>query len=110
MAQEIPDKTFTPAELLKYDGRNSNPIYISLKGTVFDVTKGSDFYGVGTKYHVFAGHDGTRGLAKMSLEPEDLDKDATGLTPEEQASVDRFYGLFMQKYVPVGTLVSNSKM
>lgn len=59
-------------------------------------------------YHVFAGHDATRGLAKMSLEPEDLDKDASTLSPEEAASVDKFYALFMQKYTPVGRLISGS--
>lgn len=55
-------------------------------------------------YNVFAGHDATRGLAKMSLEPEDLDKDASDLTPDEMVSVDKFYALFMQKYVPLGKL------
>ena len=61
-------------------------------------------------YHVFAGHEATRGLAKMSLEAEDLDKDPSGLTSEEMVSVDKFYALFMQKYVPVGKYVANSKM
>lgn len=32
------DKTFTYQELRKYNGKNGNPVYISYKGVVYDVT------------------------------------------------------------------------
>ena len=41
----------TLQELSKYDGRDPfRPIYLSVKGHVFDVTSGRDFYGPGELY------------------------------------------------------------
>ena len=39
----------------KYDGEQSNKVYVALKGMVYDMT-GSDFYKPGAAYHLFAGH------------------------------------------------------
>ena len=39
--------TFTAEELSKYDGVKDEKIYFSVRGTVYDVTNASDFYGPG---------------------------------------------------------------
>ena len=39
--------TFTAEELSKYDGVKDEKIYFSVRGTVYDVTNASEFYGPG---------------------------------------------------------------
>ena len=48
------DTPITPAELSQHDGSNDKPIYVAIKGTVFDVTKKADMYGAGKSYNIFA--------------------------------------------------------
>lgn len=51
----------TPAELARYDGTDpSLPIYLAVKGQIFDVSAGAHTYGPGGSYAVFAGHDASR--------------------------------------------------
>ncbi|CAG8645241.1 22325_t:CDS:2, partial [Cetraspora pellucida] len=65
---EPKDTPFTPAELAEYDGSDpSRPIYVAVKGTVFDVTGKRALYGVGGTYHSFAGKDASKGLATGSM-------------------------------------------
>lgn len=63
---------FTKEELKVFNGVEDKKIYIAIKGTIFDVTSRGDFYGPDGGYHLFAGHDATRALAKMSFEPDTL--------------------------------------
>ncbi|VEU23833.1 DEKNAAC105038 [Brettanomyces naardenensis] len=52
---------FTIDRLSLYNGTDSSlPIYVSVNGTVFDVSYGRDMYGPGGRYHLFAGHDYSR--------------------------------------------------
>ncbi|QPG72895.1 hypothetical protein FOA43_000198 [Brettanomyces nanus] len=53
---------FTTDELALYNGTDTNlPIYVSVNGTVFDVSYGRDIYGPDHgRYHLFAGHDYSR--------------------------------------------------
>ncbi len=64
--------TFIHEELLKYNGRDDPKVYLAIKGVVLDVST-SDFYKEGGAYHIFAGHDASVALAKMSKDPEHLD-------------------------------------
>ena len=49
------NKPISKSELIKYDGSNpSSPIYVAIKGKVFDVTKKVDMYGKGKAYNIFA--------------------------------------------------------
>ncbi len=66
----------TVAELAKHkgaqtelpDGYAAPPIYVAVKGTVFDMSFGGQlFYGPGGPYHFLAGKDGSRPLAKVRL-------------------------------------------
>jgi membrane-associated progesterone receptor component len=53
-------------------------VYLAVKGKVYDVTPGKNFYGPGGMYENFAGRDATRGLACQSFDEEMLTKDLDG--------------------------------
>lgn len=71
-------RTFTPPTLLPYNGTQGMPVYLAIRGKVFDVTPGRNFYGPGGPYENFAGRDATRGLACGSFDEEMLTKDLEG--------------------------------
>ncbi|KAE8600538.1 hypothetical protein XENTR_v10013299 [Xenopus tropicalis] len=82
---------------------DEQPIYMAVKGTVFDVSAGKEFYGKGASYNALAGKDSTRAVAKMSLDPADLTYDTAGLTEEELKSLDDiFENVYKRKYPIVG--------
>lgn len=97
----------TLAQLKQYDGTNpSNPIYIAVKGRIFDVTTGKSFYGPGGSYAMFAGKDASRALAKMSKNDEDVIGSLDGLTEKEIGILDDWEKKFEAKYPIVGTLAA----
>ncbi|XP_054857008.1 neudesin [Eublepharis macularius] len=102
--QERPVRLFTESELARYNGQEEDqPIYLAVKGVVFDVSSGKEFYGKGAPYNALVGKDSTRGIAKMSLDPADLSHDTTGLTTEELQSLDEtFNNVYKAKYPIVG--------
>uniref|UniRef100_A0A3P9AMP9 Cytochrome b5 heme-binding domain-containing protein n=1 Tax=Esox lucius TaxID=8010 RepID=A0A3P9AMP9_ESOLU len=99
-----PVRLFTDDDLKKYDGsEEGQPIYMAIKGVVFDVTMGKEFYGKGAPYNVLVGKDSTRAVAKMSLDPADLTSDITGLSEEQIQSLEGvFEGTYKKKYPIVG--------
>jgi membrane-associated progesterone receptor component len=38
-------RTFTPKTLLEFNGENDKPVYLAVRGRVFDVSPGRNFYG-----------------------------------------------------------------
>ncbi|CAD7672473.1 neudesin [Vulpes vulpes] len=102
--QGPPVRLFTEEELARYGGEEEDqPIYMAVKGVVFDVTSGKEFYGRGAPYNALTGKDSTRGVAKMSLDPADLTHDTTGLTAEELKSLDDVFNkVYKAKYPIVG--------
>lgn len=38
-------KTYTPKTLIEFNGEEGRPVYLSVRGRVFDVTPGRNFYG-----------------------------------------------------------------
>ncbi|KAK4172671.1 cytochrome b5-like heme/steroid binding domain-containing protein [Triangularia setosa] len=106
-------QTFTPRTLLPYNGENNMPVYLAVKGRVFDVTRGRNFYGPGGPYANFAGRDASRGLAKGSFDEDMLTKDLDGpldtlsdLTKDELEAMAGWEERFMEKYLVVGKLVA----
>jgi membrane-associated progesterone receptor component len=92
----------------KFAGNEDDtPVYISLDRTVFDVS-GSEFYEKEGPYHIFAGHEASRCLAKMSFAEEDLDSlDLSDLTHADRDSLDGWIMKFRHGkcYPVVGKLV-----
>lgn len=105
-------KTFTPPTLLPYNGLNNMPVYLAVRGRVFDVTAGRNFYGPGGPYQNFAGRDASRGLACGSFDEDMLTKDLEGpldtlsdLGAEEMDALRGWEERFEEKYLVVGKLV-----
>jgi len=106
-------KTFTPRDLLPFSGENGAPVYLAVRGRVFDVSRGRNFYGPGGPYANFAGRDASRGLAKGSFDEDMLTKDLDGpldtlanLTPDELEALQGWEERFSEKYLVVGKLVA----
>ncbi|KAK9067874.1 hypothetical protein SSX86_011985 [Deinandra increscens subsp. villosa] len=94
-------------QLKQYDGTDpSNPIYIAVKGRIFDVTTGKSFYGPGGSYAMFAGKDASRALAKMSKNDEDVIGSLDGLTEKEIGVLDDWEKKFEAKYPIIGSLTA----
>ncbi|RAH79853.1 heme/steroid binding domain protein [Aspergillus japonicus CBS 114.51] len=71
--------TLTPAQLALYNGTDpSLPLYLSVNGTVFDVSANPLVYGPGGHYNFFVGRDATRAFVTGCFQ-EDLTSDLTGV-------------------------------
>ncbi|KAK0636617.1 cytochrome b5-like heme/steroid binding domain-containing protein [Bombardia bombarda] len=104
--------TYTPRTLLPFNGENGAPVFLAVRGRVFDVSKGRNFYGPGGPYENFAGRDASRGLAKGSFDEDMLTKDLDGpldtladLTKEDFEALQGWEERFLEKYLVVGKLV-----
>lgn len=106
-------KTYTPPELKPYNGEANMPVYLAVRGRIFDVTPGRNFYGPGGPYENFAGRDASRGLACGSFDEDMLTKDLQGplddlkdLGGEEMSALKEWEDRFLEKYLVVGKLVA----
>lgn len=105
-------KVFTPPQLLPYNGLNNMPVYLAVRGRIFDVTPGRNFYGPGGPYQNFAGRDASRGLACGSFDEDMLTEDLQGpldrledLGNDEMEALRGWEERFSEKYLVVGKLV-----
>jgi len=98
---------FTLDELKRYDGRRPDlPIYVSIKGTVFDVTHKRDVYGPPNgSYRVFAGKDASKAFGLSSLKEEDADPDWSTLGEKEGKTLGEWFNFFRKRYNVVGRVV-----
>jgi hypothetical protein len=102
-----PREVWKEAELKPHDGSaddNKGPILMAVKGDVFNVWKGRNFYGHGAEYHIMAGRDATRFLAKNRLEEETEDEKRVELNIAEKANLEAWYWTIKNKYQRVGAL------
>ncbi|CAM8889818.1 unnamed protein product [Rhodiola kirilowii] len=81
------------------------PIYLAVKGRIFDVTSGKSFYGPGGAYEMFAGKDASRALAKMSKNEDDVVADIDGLSSKEIGVLGDWERKFEAKYSILGRVV-----
>ncbi|ESK86588.1 progesterone binding protein [Moniliophthora roreri MCA 2997] len=97
------DDPFTLEQLKEFDGSNPDkPIYVSIKGTIFDVTHKRDVYGAGKSYNIFAGKDGSRGLGMSSLKLEDAVPDWSVLDEKDLKTLNDWHDFFKKRYNIVG--------
>ena len=102
-----PREVWKEEDLKAYDGsanNNTGPLLMAVKGDVFNVWKGRNFYGPGAEYHVMAGRDATRFLAKNRLEEETEDEKRVELNIAEKANLEAWYWTIKNKYQRVGSL------
>ncbi|KAL3138698.1 hypothetical protein ABBQ32_006452 [Trebouxia sp. C0010 RCD-2024] len=92
--------------LRKFDGSDfMKPLYFAVRSKVYDVTEGRDFYGPGAGYHIFAGKEVSRALAKMSLVDEDCNDKLEDLTKHQLDTLGDWESKFQEKYKVVGKVV-----
>jgi len=97
------DDPFTLGQLKEFDGSDpEKPIYVSIKGTIFDVTAKKAMYGPGGSYAIFAGKDGSKGLGMSSLKNEDAIPDYSTLPESEMKVLNDWHAFFSKRYNIVG--------
>ncbi|NWH66209.1 PGRC2 protein, partial [Geococcyx californianus] len=101
-------RDFTLEQLREFDGVRNPRILLAVNGKVFDVTKGSKFYGPEGPYGIFAGRDASRGLATFCLDKDALRDeydDLSDLNAVQMESVREWEMQFKEKYDYVGRLL-----
>ena len=99
-------KKFTKEELSKFDATDpSLPIYLAIKGVVYDVSASRDMYTPPKGYSVFSGKDASKALGMSSLKVEDCIADYSDLSPEDMKTLDKWVEFFQKKYQIVGEMV-----
>ncbi|XP_013195554.1 neuferricin [Amyelois transitella] len=97
---------FTPEQLSLYDGVQHKKIYLSLMGSIFDVTAGVRHYGQGGPYSYFAGKDGSRSFITGDFKDESANKDnVLDLSCDDLFTLTNWKETLREKYLPVGVLV-----
>ncbi|KAI0249626.1 progesterone binding protein [Lactifluus subvellereus] len=100
------DDPFTQEELKVFDGQDpAKPVYVAIKGTVFDVSRKRDTYGPGGSYALFAGKDASRALGLSSLKPEDAVPDWSTLEEKDRKTLDDWHAFFTKRYNIVGRII-----
>ncbi|KAI0088119.1 progesterone binding protein [Irpex rosettiformis] len=100
------DDPFTLQQLKEFDGSDTDkPIYVAIKGTVFDVSHKRETYGKGGSYNLFAGKDASKALGKSSLKEEDASPDYSDLPEAELKVLNDWHGFFLKRYNVIGKVI-----
>ncbi|KAI1737544.1 cytochrome b5-like heme/steroid binding domain-containing protein [Xylaria scruposa] len=95
------DDPITLEDLSQANGTEGRKAYVAIKGKVYDVT-GNKMYQEGGSYHVFAGKDASRALAKTSTKPEDVQPEWRDLDDKEKGVLNDWITFFSNRYNIVG--------
>jgi len=108
LQMEETDEVVTHEELAQMDGLTdpNAPLWLAVRGRVYDVSKGTSFYAPGKNYHAFVGKDATRAFCTGCLEPACLISSTLGLSDAQVKEADRWaeYYEHHDKYTFVGKL------
>ncbi|KAJ5722560.1 hypothetical protein N7488_000595 [Penicillium malachiteum] len=106
-------RVYTPKTLIEFNGEDNRPVYLAVRGRVFDVSPGRNFYGPGGPYENFAGRDASRGLAHQSFDEDMLTQDLSAplddlkdLDADQLENLKSWEERFLEKYLVVGKLVA----
>jgi len=118
--EKEPPRNFTIKQLQYFDGKKDEssgedkPVYLSLNGTVFDVSDGRNFYGPDGPYELFAGHECGVAMAKLSFDTNFLDdlKGCATLNAGEKMELEGWIEKFTyyRCYPIKGRLVSDDQL
>ncbi|XP_053625582.1 neuferricin [Plodia interpunctella] len=97
---------FTTEQLSYYDGVQREKLYLSLMGSIFDVTTGIRHYGKGGPYNYFVGKDGSRSFITGDFQDESANKDhILDLSCDDLFTLTNWRETLKEKYAPVGVLI-----
>lgn len=95
-------RTMSLSDLAPHDGRDGRPIYFSSDGWVWDASSSEMFR---ESYGLWAGKDATVALAKMSLDPSDVNRtDWDSLSADDLKSLHSWTEYFSEKYLIKGRI------
>lgn len=105
-----PREQWTLADLAAFDGCSSEdgPILLAADGLVFNVAASRNFYGPGGEYHVMAGGDASRLLARNSIESETAAQAAVPLNLAERAALSAWVFALKSRYDVLGRLADGA--
>ncbi|KAF4584111.1 cytochrome b5 [Ophiocordyceps camponoti-floridani] len=103
------DDPISLEQLAKANGADGETCYVAIKGKVYDVT-GNKAYQPGGSYHVFAGKDASRALAKSSTKAEDVSPEWKDLDDKEKGVLDDWITFFSKRYNVVGIVEGATNM
>ncbi|CAL4084292.1 unnamed protein product [Meganyctiphanes norvegica] len=101
---KLKKQDMTLEKLRQYDGTGEyGRVCVAVNSNIFDVTRGTKFYGPGGPYSAFAGHDATRALATFSVnDVKDEYDDLSDLSSTQMDSVREWEMQFTEKYEYIG--------
>ncbi|XP_053669010.1 neuferricin homolog [Anopheles marshallii] len=96
----------TESELSKFDGKDSDLLYLVILGHVYDVTQGFKHYGPGQSYHMFVGHDATRSFVTGEFKQYSAElSDVSALKEAELQQLFTWKEFYDKTYRYVGKLI-----
>jgi membrane-associated progesterone receptor component len=86
-------------------------MYIAARNRVFDVSSKPGFYGPGSTYHVFTGHDASRAFALHSTELKDVENHRIDdMNAHQLSALDDWVGFISARYPEIGFIVEDGKL
>ena len=86
-------RNFTLEELAEFDGADGKPIYLAIKGKVYDVTSKPTAYGPKGGYKAFAAKDATRAYGTGCFK-DHLTHDVRELTDDQIKAIDDWVSFY----------------